>query len=156
MVTSPYEWKNLEWDDQLQTNKQTNKTFKYVCLGPAQSKKIIFVVERRECHQITLMNLVRTKSLPCSSEKEERPRRSFICQIGVVRSYSLVAICLVWVKADLFCLERPKMIQKVFPIWNLITYSGGKDLLESNTSLQVLESHKYTVNFSIINFCDNK
>ena len=25
MVTSPYEWKILEWDDQPQTNKQTNK-----------------------------------------------------------------------------------------------------------------------------------
>ena len=23
MVTSPYEWKILEWDDKLQTNKQT-------------------------------------------------------------------------------------------------------------------------------------
>ena len=24
MVTSPYEWKILEWDDELQINKQTN------------------------------------------------------------------------------------------------------------------------------------
>ena len=24
MVTSPYEWKILEWDEELQTNKQTN------------------------------------------------------------------------------------------------------------------------------------
>ena len=25
MVTSPYEWKILEWDDKLQTNKQTKQ-----------------------------------------------------------------------------------------------------------------------------------
>ena len=25
MVTSPYEWKILEWDDKLRKNKQTNK-----------------------------------------------------------------------------------------------------------------------------------
>ena len=25
MMTSPYEWKILEWDDKLQTSKQTNE-----------------------------------------------------------------------------------------------------------------------------------
>ena len=30
MVTSPYEWKILEWDDKLQTNKQTNKQYKKI------------------------------------------------------------------------------------------------------------------------------
>ena len=33
MVTSPYEWKILEWDDKPQTNKKTsNHSFAQVCL----------------------------------------------------------------------------------------------------------------------------
>ena len=56
-------------------SKQTNKTFKYVCLGTAQDKKIIFVVERRECHHITLMNLVGTNVALQSSFPAQVKRR---------------------------------------------------------------------------------
>ena len=132
MVTSSYEWKILEWGHQLQTNKQDFQ----VCVpwhSAGQENHLCCWktwMPPHHTNEFSRHKCGSTKFLPCSSEKEERPRRSFICQIGVVRSYSLVVICLVWAKADLFCLERPKRIQKVFSIWSLVTYFGERDLLE--------------------------
>ena len=51
MVTSPYEWKILEWDDKLQTNKkkqnkQTNNRKTYFLFSAMKSTyMIVFIID---------------------------------------------------------------------------------------------------------------